>query len=474
MIGDAGNDIIYGGAGDDTIFGDKGNDTLDGGDGTNTYFDAEGDDTYIIRSLLDRIYDNGGNDKGIIYADWYRPISSVETWTWAPGVQQLPNWIAALAEKAPTSRINGEAKTVLYHFAQTPAAFFGENDKLGFMPFNDIQRTFTRKVFDYVSSVLNVQFRESDNPNDETVLVMANNRQTNSAGYANSRILMLNTSEANLAPSASNSGVATLLHELGHSLGLKHPFSHPDANGDVGQGPYLDGIEDVGRNTLMSYNKGSSDYHLSYSPFDIAALQYLYGPAQGLSAGNTIWVLDSKKANFIADGSGRDTLDASAIADSVTLDLRPGYWSFLGDKTSSIVSPAQVTINFGTVIEDLLGGAGNDRLTGNEIANHIKAGAGNDTIMGSLGSDILDGGVGMDIAAYLGKLDSYSIKIGKDGVTVSDKNRANDIDWLTGIERLKFDDTMVTLDIYGSAGQAYRLYQAAFNRTPDLGGMGYW
>ena len=40
--------------------------------------------------------------------------------------------------------------------------------------------------------------------------------------------------------------------------------------------------------------------------------------------------------------------------------------------------------------------------------------------------------------------------------------------------RVQFTDTSIALDIDGNAGKAYRLYQAAFNRTPDLGGLGFW
>jgi hypothetical protein len=32
----------------------------------------------------------------------------------------------------------------------------------------------------------------------------------------------------------------------------------------------------------------------------------------------------------------------------------------------------------------------------------------------------------------------------------------------------------LAFDVAGNAGQAYRLYQAAFDRTPDVGGLGYW
>ncbi len=50
------------------------------------------------------------------------------------------------------------------------------------------------------------------------------------------------------------------------------------------------------------------------------------------------------------------------------------------------------------------------------------------------------------------------------------------LDILAGIERLKFADGLFALDVGpdGIAGQAYRIYQAAFNRTPDAGGLGYW
>lgn len=46
--------------------------------------------------------------------------------------------------------------------------------------------------------------------------------------------------------------------------------------------------------------------------------------------------------------------------------------------------------------------------------------------------------------------------------------------YLDSIERIHFTDKTVALDINGNSGQAYRLYKAAFDRTPDKGGLGYW
>ena len=45
---------------------------------------------------------------------------------------------------------------------------------------------------------------------------------------------------------------------------------------------------------------------------------------------------------------------------------------------------------------------------------------------------------------------------------------------VSNVERLEFEDGTVALDVDGTAGQVYRLYQAAFDRTPDAQGLGFW
>lgn len=42
------------------------------------------------------------------------------------------------------------------------------------------------------------------------------------------------------------------------------------------------------------------------------------------------------------------------------------------------------------------------------------------------------------------------------------------------VERLEFFNGTLAYDIEGNAGQAYRLYQAVFDRTPDAEGLGFW
>lgn len=106
--------------------------------------------------------------------------------------------------------------------------------------------------------------------------------------------------------------------------------------------------------------------------------------------------------------------------------------------------------------------------------------AGNDTIVGSAyadrlagygGNDVIDGGAGQDTVFYGGAAASYSVRAQEQGFVVSGPDGT---DTLVNVERIQFGDKTIALDIDGNAGQAYRLYQAAFSRTPDEPGLGYW
>lgn len=104
--------------------------------------------------------------------------------------------------------------------------------------------------------------------------------------------------------------------------------------------------------------------------------------------------------------------------------------------------------------------AGNDQLIGNAAANGFRGYRGNDTI---------DGGEGTDTAYFSGTKSSYKIEKSGDTLYVSG---ADGVDTLRNVERLTFDDSTIAFDTSGNAGQIYRLYQAAFNRAPDLAGLG--
>jgi hypothetical protein len=114
-------------------------------------------------------------------------------------------------------------------------------------------------------------------------------------------------------------------------------------------------------------------------------------------------------------------------------------------------------------------GAGNDKVTATAIADVLIGGAGNDT---------LDGGAGLDKAVFTGALADYKLNLANNqAITVTDAQATRDgVDSLKNVERLSFSDVSVALDIGKdqTAGSGYMLYKAAFNRTPDLGGLGFW
>lgn len=97
----------------------------------------------------------------------------------------------------------------------------------------------------------------------------------------------------------------------------------------------------------------------------------------------------------------------------------------------------------------------------------------NDTFHSSKAAYTVDAGNGLDLMTYTGKRENYTISKSGDAFKVTDKTAIDGAQTLSNLERLKFSDSNVALDISGNAGKAYRLYQAAFDRTPDKGGLGF-
>ena len=96
---------------------------------------------------------------------------------------------------------------------------------------------------------------------------------------------------------------------------------------------------------------------------------------------------------------------------------------------------------------------------------------GNDQWMAGEGNEFFDGGAGRDTVHFGPDRSDFNIRV-RDGLV--EVERGEGLDTLKGVERLHFGDTGVAFDIEGTAGQAYRLYQAAFDRQPDTEGLGFW
>ena len=209
---------------------------------------------------------------------------------------------------------------------------------------------------------------------------------------------------------AGGYGYVTVLHELGHGMGLAHPH---DGGGEADRtkfpgvtGPWSTGTNGLNQGiwTTMSYNSGwnkqpgtsyAYGWEGSLMAFDIAALQKLYGANMSTAPGGDTYRLPDTLAagtywSSIWDTGGADTLSnaGSSLASTINLNAAPLTGANAGGYVSYIPGiPGGFTIANGVLIENAIGGLANDVLVGNAFANVLDGGAGADSMTGGAGND---------------------------------------------------------------------------------------
>ena len=149
-----------------------------------------------------------------------------------------------------------------------------------------------------------------------------------------------------------------------------------------------------------------------------------------------------------ANGTISYTPDAGFVGgDSFTYTVSDGN----GGSDTAI---ARIIVNPLSTATDLLGTANRDRLVGTSADETFQGFAGRDTVV------------------FSSELASTSVEI-MDGSVMT--TGADGTDMLISVERLEFSDGTLLFDLEGDMlSYVYRVYSAAFARTPDEAGLRFW
>jgi Ca2+-binding RTX toxin-like protein len=496
ISGGIGNDYLQGGGGGDSVMGEMGSDSIDGGAGNDTLTGGAGNDVFYVSAGNDRITDLGAGGNDVLRVSSGASVIATVTNPWVATATSSNAGTADLSSAGFSVNLSGVAYgTRGFTITNTGAATVLTGSSL-----------------------------------PDTLIGGVNNDTLSGGG--GSDIL---TGAAGIDVITGGEGADDIASGQGADIvNLTETLSSRDVlyfNGGTGPVGSLTRATSLGVDTVSSLNLGSSNTAidvLCFSPADFGisgtAIQGTAQAITGVVASNTdgnfyittiapaATAMDLNGATneaqaaivFVGNVTGTNginvyfTTNEGAFSTNTsvliaklvglnTAQLNSSDISFASSEKPSadlkffddaITNDARTRISRVGDVCVSEGGPEANILVGTTGEDSMLGGGGADRFYSSKGNDFIGGGDGIDSVTFRGNSTAYHIeRLGAYWI-VSDEQSNPGLnqgeDTLSSIERVGFADKVLALDTDGVAGQAYRIYKAAYNRAPDAAGLGFW